>query len=414
MKTTSLILLLFFALLSPACEKKDNKPTDMKPVDLTEKQKALISESNAFGFEFFKKITSASGVNNNMMVSPLSVNMALGMTRNGAVSSTLKAMTDVLGFGQMSDLEINSSYKYLLETFSALDPKVKVAIANSIWCRNTFSVEPAFIETNKTYFDAEVTPLNFSDPASVKTINNWVSSKTNNLIPKIIEAIPSEVVMYLINAVYFKGQWKYQFETKNTENRNFTLASGETIQAESMLTRADLNYYAGDGFEAVEMPYNQGNYTMTVILPAKNSSVAQTVNKLSQEQYNNWLKNFVSTDIQIQLPKFKFSYDEKAMIPVLTAMGMGVAFDPIHADFTRINADGNLYISEVKHKTFIETNEEGTEAAAVTSVAVGVTSIGPGYQPRNFVVDRPFLFFINEKATGTILFIGVVSNPLNN
>jgi serine protease inhibitor len=391
-------------------EKTDNTPGEFKQVNLTEKQKQLINTSNAFGFEFFKKVNEISGSSANMMVSPLSVSMALGMTRNGAANGTLEAMTNALGFAGMSDTEINESYKYIIETFAGLDPKVKLQIANSIWYHNTFSVEQAFIQTNQQYFDASVTPLDFSSPTAVQLINAWVNEKTNTLIPKIIDEIPGGTVMYLVNAVYFKGQWRNQFDKGNTQKKPFRLADGTEIQAESMIQHETHPFYQGSGFIAIELPYNQGNYVMSILLPDAGKTVDDVISSLSQENWNTWSGQFANRDIQLQLPKFKYEYNEKQMKPILSDMGIGVAFDPDNADFTRINSDGGLYISKVIHKTYIENNEEGTEAAAVTAVEVGVTSAGPD-QTYYFTIDRPFVYFIQEKSTGTILFIGTVMNP---
>jgi serine protease inhibitor len=412
MKTIFLPILIFvFSFLIFSCKKdKTETPADFKQVNLTEKQKQLINTSNAFGFEFFKKVNEISGNTSNLMVSPLSVSMALGMTRNGAANSTLEAMTNTLGFTSMSDQDINESYKYIIGTFGTLDPKVKLQIANSIWYRNTFSVEQPFVLTNQQYFDASVTKLDFSSPTAVDIINAWVNEKTNKLIPEIIDQIPGNAVMYLINAVYFKGQWKYQFETKNTVQKPFFIAGGSEIQVPTMTQHASFQYFKGTGFEAIELPYNQGNYTMSIVLPDANKTVNEIIPQLSQQNWNTWSKQFVDRDVQLQLPKFKYEYNEEQMKPILTAMGMGVAFDSNNADFTRINSNGGLYISRVIHKTYIETNEEGSEAAAVTAVEISNTSVGPD-QPYFFTINRPFVYFIQEKSTGTILFIGTVMNP---
>ncbi len=405
------MLILTFSFLTISCSKeKTDTPGEFKQVNLTEKQKQLINTSNAFGFEFFKKVNGISGSDANMMVSPLSVSMALGMTRNGAAGSTLEAMTNTLGFAGMSDTEINESYKYIIEIFAGLDPKVKLQIANSIWYHNTFSVEQPFVLANQQYFNASVTPLDFSGPTAVNTINNWVNEKTNKLIPKIIDQIPGEAVMYLVNAVYFKGLWRFQFDKAKTLQKPFYLSDGTEVQAPAMSQHETLPYFNGSGFEAIELPYNQGNFTMTVILPEAGKNVNDIIPLLSQENWNSWSALFLNRDVQLQLPKFKYEYEEKQMKPILSDMGMGVAFDPNNADFTRINSDGGLYISRVLHKTYIATDEEGTEAAAVTAVEVGVTSVGPD-QPYYFTIDRPFIYFIQEKSTGTILFIGTVMNP---
>jgi len=415
MKTLQIIITLIVIIsLSAACKKNSNNeiPT-IKTVQLTEKQKQLIQDNNAFGFEFFKKVNAFSGSDGNLMVSPLSVSMALGMTRNGARGNTLAEMTQTLGFGTLSDQEINESYKYIIGTFSTLDPKVNLSIANSIWYRDNFTVAPGFITVNQEYFNASVTPLDFSNPASVGTINSWVNEKTNQLIPSIIDAIPANAVMYLINAVYFKGQWKYQFEASNTQPQPFYLSGGSEIQAPAMLQRATYPYLAASGFKAIELPYNQGNFTMTVLLPDTDKTVNDVIGQLSVENWASWSSQFSNTDVKLQLPKFRYEYDEKNMKPILSSLGMELAFDSDNADFTGINSAGGLYISEVKHKTFIETNEQGTEAAAVTSVEVGVTSAGPGDpQPLFMKIDRPFVYFIQEKSSGTILFIGTVMNPL--
>ncbi len=408
MKRLCIILsLVSISILTFSCKKEKAQPAEFKPVNLTEKQKQLINTSNAFGFEFFKKVNEISGSSVNLMVSPLSVSMALGMTRNGAAGSTLEAMTNTLGFSGMSDTDISESYKYIVETFSSLDPKVKVQIANSIWYRNTFNVEQPFVLTNQKYFDAEVSPLDFSSPSAVNTINGWVSDKTNKLIPSIIDQIPADAVMYLVNAVYFKGQWKYQFETKNTELKPFFVSGGISVQA--MTQHETLPYFKGTGFEAVELPYNQGNYSMTVLLPDANKTITDIIPQLSKANWDTWSSQFIETDVHLQMPKFKYTYEEKNMKPILSAMGMNVAFTD-DADFTRMNSGGRLSISRVLHKTYIATDEEGTEAAAVTAVEIRTTSVGPD-QVKYFTINRPFIYFIREKSTGTILFIGTVMNP---
>lgn len=411
MKTTfiALIAIIALSLSIMSCKKDKTETADIKPVQLTQKQKQLLDKSNNFGFEFFKTAIHENSSSKNMMISPLSVSMALGMTRNGAATTTLEAMNSTLGFNGMVDAGINDSYKYILETFTNLDPKVKLSIANSIWYRDTFTVEDTFVATNKNYFNAAVTPLDFNNPTAVDIINNWVSENTNALIPKIIDEISGDNIMFLINAVYFKGQWKYQFDEKNSALKPFYLSDGSQIEAQSMVQHADVPYFENSTLKAIELPYNQGNYVMTVVVPKETKTLSDVADSLSQSA--TW--NFTTTNLQVQLPKFKFEYSEPQMLKILTDMGMGVAFSPELADFTRINSGGNLYISDIKHKTFIETNEEGTEAAAVTSTGMSTTSINPN-DPLFFTVDKPFIFYISEKSTGSILFIGSVLNPTEN
>ncbi|HLN53982.1 MAG TPA: serpin family protein [Lentimicrobium sp.] len=408
---TLVLLLLNLVLFTSACKKENTDPSSLREIKLNSKQASVVNSSNAFGFDFFRSAMQFKGDEDNFMISPLSVGMALGMTRNGAANSTLDSMTNALRFNGMSEADINEAYQYIIHSFINLDPKVKLAIANSIWYRNNFNVEDSFITTNKTYFDAEVSPVDFSDPATISIINDWVSENTNNLIPKIIETIPEEMVMYLINAVHFKGEWKYKFETGNTQLKQFTTSSGSTIQAPAMTQRSTFALLSQDNFEILELPYGQSNFNMSVVLPDIGKTIDDIVPLMTQDNWNTWSTAYVNTDVEVQLPKFKFSYDEEKMKEILSSMGMGIAFEPGLADFTRINRDGQLYISEVKHKTFIETNEEGSEAAAVTSVGVALTSVGEN-GPHYFIVDRPFVFLITEKTTSTILFIGTVNNPL--
>lgn len=407
-KVIMIILTAFIGFVS--CEKMDTTPLEMKNIEVTPKQVEVINSWNKFGFDFFKQVSALSPGEVNLMISPVSVSMALGMTRNGANGTTLEAMNDVLAFGNSTDQEINESYKYLIETFIGLDPSVKLAIANSIWYSNTFSVEQAFINSNKTFFNSQVKSLDFSNPSSVDVINNWVSENTNKLIPSIIEDIPGNAVMYLINAIYFKGQWKNQFEKDKTSPKSFTLSNGSRIQVPMMSQMVDLPVFHTTSFSAVEIPYNRGNFVMTIILPSDDVSIEQVTAQLTSENWNTWKESFRETPIELQLPRFKFKYTEEKMVDILTTMGMGVAFNPDNANFSRINSTSQLYISDVKHKTFIETNEEGTEAAAVTSVEMGVTSAGPS--SNQFIIDKPFIFTISEKSTGTVLFIGAVENPL--
>lgn len=407
---TYLAISLGLMMFVSACKKDDDKPLEMKPVDLTDKQVQVINSSNTFGFDLFRTAYSNAEDKNNFMISPLSVSMALGMTRNGAEGNTLDSMTSCLRFSGMTDLEINQTYKFIIETFTTLDPKVKLSIANSIWYRNGFNVEQDFINTNSNYFNAQVSPLDFNSPGAVSTINSWVSDNTNKLIPTIIDQISNDMVMYLINAVYFKGQWKYRFDTKNTTGKPFHLADGSDITVPAMLGDIKVPALSADNFTIVELPYGQGNFSMSILLPDADASINDIVDELTLENWNSWKPLFSETEVSIQLPKFKFSYNEEKMKELLSSMGMGIAFDDSQADFTRINQAGGLYISEVKHKTFIETNEEGTEAAAVTSVGIEVTSVP---EVLEFLVDRPFVFLINEKSSGTILFVGTVYNPLS-
>lgn len=292
MKTIRIVLALIIVSTMLSCEKNNQKKDDFKPVDLSAKQKQVVASSNEFGFEFFRRAIALSDNSVNMMVSPLSISMALGMTRNGAANATLDSMNKTLFVSGLSETEINEACKSIIETFTSLDPDVKMQIANSIWNRQGFEVNPDFLNTNKNYFDAEITSLDFSNPESVNTINSWVDDKTNHLIKKIVDQIPDEAVMYLINAIYFKGQWKYQFEPKDTKELDF-LVNGANVKVPTMRQKTNLRYFKNENFEAVEMPYNQGNFNCTVILPEAGKTIGDIAPELTLTNWTSWINEFL-------------------------------------------------------------------------------------------------------------------------
>ena len=344
------------------------------------------------------------------MISPLSVSLALAMTYNGADGDTKEAMKKTLELYGLTVDEINENYKILIDALASVDPKVLMSIANSIWYRQTFEVEQDFINVNENYFNAEVSPLDFNDPDAVTTINNWVAGKTKNKITEILDAIPADAVMYLINAIYFKGIWKYEFDESDTEEKPFYLSDGTTKDVPMMIQEASFNYLSNDILQAVEMPYGAGNYSMIILLPQYNKSLDDIIDQLSNENWNKWLSEFYEAEkLQIHLPKFKFEYKNQ-LNDELKNMDMGIAFDPEYADFSKINSTWQLFISRVIHKSFIEVNEEGTEAAAVTLVEMNYTSFG-GETGIHFYVNQPFIFAIKEKYTNTIIFMGKVMEP---
>ena len=402
------IFIPFLLLGMQSCEDSSNTP-EPPPLELTPKSKMLIQADNAFGLEIFQKIVNSEVETKNVMVSPLSISLALAMTYNGADGTTREAMEETLHLSGLTVDEINASYNHLINAMISLDPKVKLDIANSIWYREDFSVEQIFLDINKTYFNAEVTPLDFAAPASLTRINNWVAENTNNKIEKILDAINPLDVMYLINAIYFKGMWTYQFDPELTEDIPFYLENGSEEEHPFMIMEADIMYYSSDLMEAIELPYGKGDYSMIVIVPTSEKTIGDVIDQFTPENLGSWLDGFYSRKgLKIHLPKFRFEY-EKSLKEALSALGMAIAFSPVEADFSKINPNYDLYISEVKHKTFIDVNEEGTEAAAVTAVIIGATSIQP---PNLFEANRPFLFLIKENQSNAIIFAGRVSVPV--
>ena len=390
-----------------------NEDDNHKPeMPFNEKTAKLLEAENEFGFELFKGIFASETDPQNIMVSPLSVSLALAMTYNGAEGETKTAMEETLKMHGLSTDEINSTYRDLVNALQSIDPDVLLEIANAIFYRDDFEVENDFVSVNKNYYNAEVTPLDFGTPDAVNTINNWVANKTHDKIEKILERVSRDHVMFLLNAIYFKGVWQTEFNPENTKNSPFYPESGESVETEMMHRLDTLPFAANDLFRAVQLDYGNGSYNMYVFLPESGKTVGNIVNKLDKDNWETWLQSFAVTEsVDIKLPRFSYKYEIK-LNDVLTEMGMGLAFTGA-ADFSGINRNGRLRIDYVKHKTFVEVNEKGTEAAAVTIVAIERTSAG-GTNVVPFHVNKPFLYVITEKDTGAILFIGTVRNPKLN
>lgn len=375
--------------------------------ELTPLEKSLVESDNKFGLKLFREVSRAENdKSKNVFISPLSVSMALGMTLNGANGSTLEAMQEALELAGLTTEEINKSYKSLIELLVQLDPKVKFRIANSIWHRNDYTFEPAFIDLNQTYFNAIVRALNFGDPGAKDIINGWVKESTNGLIEKIIDEITRDHVMFLINAIYFKGDWTYQFDSAKTVDDLFIALDGSTKPCRMMHLQNDFSYFENASFQAIDLPYGDAGFSMTIFLPKIPSQIDSLIAAMTSENWAEWLGGFHSVKVDLAMPKFTTQYEIK-LNDALAALGMGIAFTDL-ADFTRMYAPGGLAIDEVKHKTFVKVDEEGTEAAAVTSVGIIRTSLPEMITMR---IDHPFVFAIRENRSQTILFIGRIMAP---
>ncbi len=403
------------AIIYPSCEKfgspdKDHSGEPAK-IDLTGISEEILEADKAFGFELFRQVYGQSEVNN-IMISPLSVSYALGMTYNGADSTTLQAFEDVLHFDGLTTEEINESYRDLMDQLVTLDDNVEFSIANSIWYRLGFEVLAEFIATNREYFDAGVQETDFSDPATLELINQWIEDKTNGKIRDMLDYIPADAVMYLINAIYFNAAWKYQFEKEDTYEGDFTLPDGSEHRADFMVVSGDFAYTSNEDFAAVELPYGNSTFSMVVMLPNTGNTVSDLVEKLDAGQWDSWFENPLLRGVRVEMPKFKYEFKGMLNDPLIN-LGLGVAFQPGEADFSGINPEKGreLFISRVIHQTFIDVQEEGTEAAAATIVEISVTSNGGGGGPIMFRVDRPFLYVIKENSTGAIVFTGTVGKP---
>ena len=372
------------------------------PRALSAAEVEIIGAGNRFAFDL---LAQANRAGDNLFLSPLSASMALGMTMNGAAGETWNQMRDVLGFGSLTQEEINASYESLLELLVGLDPSVETALGNSVWTRQGFPVHSDFLDTVREPFDAEVAELDFASPSASARINEWVRAATHGRIEDIVPAvIPYNVVMYLINAIYFKGSWTFRFDSSETRPEPFFLDDGATRTVPLMSLWGDLPYLENDRFQAVDLPYGGGAFSMTVLLPRQGVSVDTLAASLDAAAWEDIADGFHDTGVLLFLPRFRMAY-ERTLNDDLAALGMVDAFD-LRADFTRLSPAGTLLISEVKQKSWVDVNEEGTEAAAATAVEIVAVSSGPVVR-----ADRPFLFFIRERLSGTILFAGKLASP---
>lgn len=400
------ILLSFFLVYSSCTEENDPGGE----IEVNTKSQEIVDADNAFGLDIFKLIANQEQ-DSNFMISPLSISMALSMAYNGAETDTKAEMAEALRISDFTRDEINQTYKELIAALITVDPDVAMEIANSIWYSDVYPVEENFLTVNQNYYDAEVQQGDFSNPGMTKKINDWVSDKTHKKIPTIIDGIDPATVMFIINAIYFNGSWTREFNEENSYTGLFEKQSQNYIEAEMMQGIDTVNYLSNETFSAIQLPYGHGNFSMMLLLPNSDKTVADVVEEINTENWSAWLKGFSMTnDVDIILPKFKLEY-EKKLKDILQLMGMEQAFTT-QADFSGINANRDLFISEVLHKTFIDVNEKGTEAAAVTAIIFDTTSIDPNEEQKTyFHCTRPFLFAITEKDTGAILFMGQVSEP---
>lgn len=398
-------LLVLGVSFGGGCSKPDD---EIYTRELSSQEEQRVAQINGFGFRLFQEVVgrSASG---NVVVSPLSVSLALGMTYNGAAGETEAAMTETLGATGMAREELNQAYHGLIDLLTRMDPKVQMEIASSIWYREGFEVEPAFIDVNQTWFDAEVAALDFSAPNAADQINSWVDEQTNGKIAEIVDGpIDGDTMLFLINAIYFKGTWTVQFKKGDTRDAEFHLADGTSRTVDMMKVESDLAYHRGPGFQAVDLAYGGALFHMAVILPDPGKDLDELIGELDEESWADLEEGFHTTEVVLNLPRLELEFGT-SLKDALGALGMEVAFTR-DADFSGINPEEPLFIKDVKHKTWVKVNEEGTEAAAVTSVVMECLSIVSG--PTSMIVNRPFLFVIHDHHSRTVLFLGKVADPL--
>lgn len=372
-------------------------------------QEKLAAANNGFALGLLKQTVQEQPATN-VFLSPYSVSLVLEMIANGAATQTKQEMERVLGIAGLVTSLRNQACKELDASIRSASTNVALTLANSIWYRPGIELRPEFASANQDYFSAALNMLDFTDPRAAGIMNKWVDENTHGKIKKIIDPpISGDFRVFLANAVYFKGTWQAQFDKKETRSRPFHLLNGGQSQVAMMHQKGHFPYQEGNAFQAIRLPYTGKRLGMFVLLPQTNSSLEKLVANLDGAAWKNTiLPKFVSREGTIALPRFKLDYGVQ-LKPILQAMGMKLPFDR-SADFSKMSATP-LYLDEVKQKSFVEVNEEGTEAAAVTLGGMKATSIGPGPKPFEMIVDRPFLFLIEDNLTHSILFLGVVVEP---
>jgi serine protease inhibitor len=388
------------AVVLTACSDPQSPGHPAPSLDAAEQQ--VSSSGNEFSFALFQQLAKREA-GKNVFVSPLSASMSLGMAMNGAAGPTFDAMRTALRLGTGDMGQIDAGYRGLVDLLRGLDPTTTFQIANSIWYRNSVSFRQSFLDTTKKYFDAQVQGLNFADATgSLATINAWVSANTGGKIPKILDEITPDEVMFLINAIYFKGTWQMKFDPALTTPDRFVAADG-TIQTVPFMNRREhlkpmfLFGATQQQVSIVELPYGNGDFAMDIILPPPNASVDSTAAALTSSAWDALIASLKEVDYALAMPKFTLSY-ERTLTDDLSALGMGVAFTD-QANFSGMSAAG-LKLEFVKQKTFVDVNEAGTEAGGSTVTGVVPVSL------TEVRINRPFIFVIRERQTGTIVFMG--------
>ena len=395
------------ALAAAACSSALTDPAQVPPTppitalprSLSAGEQKLVSATNDFSFDLFRQISS-SQKDVNVFSSPLSASMALGMTMNGAANGTLDQMRATLRFANITDSEINESYKSLIALLRGLDNTVDFRVANSIWYRTGFPVNQPFLDAVRTSFGAQVTALDFSSPTAPKAINDWVSSATAGKIPSIVDKLGDEV-MILVNAIYFKGSWRQKFDPAETKDAVFRGTVGDQPM-KLMHRKGSVTAAFRSDYSVVDLPYGDSVYTMTVIVPGNGVSVDAVAASLDGSAWTTMLSQMRAINIDVFIPKLKLEWERKLNAD-LSTLGMRDAFLPSAANFSRLSPVAT-YIDYVKQKTYVDINEEGTQAAAVTSVGITPVSLPPQLR-----ADRPFIVVIRERLSGTILFMGKIA-----
>jgi len=394
------IIFVNFVVLSLVCFSGCSEDNGF---DIIEINPRLVSANTSFSFKLFEQLVEQDA-GENIFVSPSSIAIVLAMVYNGADGETQQAMAETLELQGMSLQELNEANAELIAALQDTERRVQLDIANSLWGREGYTFKPDFVKRNEKFYGADVRNLDFNNPNAPAVINGWVKEKTNGKITRIVDKISPFTTLYVINSLYFKGEWRAKFDKKHTHSRDFTLLDGSKRKVPMMFRTGDYMHYRNNAFQAISIPYGNKRFSMYVFLPDRNSSLEEFHRSLNAKNWEYWLSKFHEIEVELGLPRFKLEYEVK-LNDALKAIGMEVAFDPGAANFEGITSRRPFFIDEVKHKTFVEVNEEGTKASAITMMSFAESG------PEEFIVDRPFFCAIRDNGTGTVLFMGSIVEP---
>ena len=412
-KTMTICSILVMALaMFNACgleefpEGGDKTPNERQDIVLTKVQQQIGYNANAFTFDFLKAACSKEQAGTNIFISPFSIQMVLAMTASGAAGDTQTEMYNALGFNNFTGEDVSGFYHSLIPALQTVDKTTTFEIANSFWARNNITIKADYITDITDNFYAEVRTLPASGQQAAGEINGWCAEKTHGMIEKIVDDVPASTIVSLLNAIYFKGTWQSQFDKNRNTEENFTNWNGATVKKTFMnKTFEDAKVYSDEYAEAMSVPYGNGAFAMTIVMPRSGVSLEKILSGLNAETWAKYRDGGHWYETYFAMPKFEEEYAAEGLcIKILEEMGMKKAFGSA-ADFSAMS-DTAICIDEIRHKAKIKVDEEGTEAAAVTYIGMRATSVGPGSSPFYFKVDRPFLYFISERSTGEILFVG--------
>jgi len=412
-QVVSLALLILLQSITSSlvfCSDQKVSPPKHKPDFPPPSHTPLVEPINSLGFDIFNKIINIKPAEKNYAISPTNISTALTMAYIGSSGETKEAMKNVLGYNKEFGYNINNLFAQLNGYLTTRDPAVTFNAANSIWLDGGFKLNKQYQQSIMNYYNANVQTLDFLEDDSKDIINRWIEENTDGKLINIVDNISPDALMYIVSAAHFNAPWKYPFNPEWSYQAPFKLEDGTVIKC-NMMAQKKLNipYMENSelGFKAVDLPYGDSSFSMTIILPDEGNTVTNIVNDLSTEKWNDILNCLQTTSIDVKLPSFKIKSNNN-LKEVLSGLGMGVAFDPDLADFSGMNKynSKNIFLDRVIHGIFIDVTEKGTEAGAAT-----VVEIKKRYLVKSLLIDRPFIFAIRDLTSGTILFLGKISNP---